>query len=79
MQGLVLIMALTEFQQLFKETLLLITDDIEEIYAQYLCARTDKMRQQIIDGVKDGSIKTMDDVADITYQLSPAYRKNNET
>ena len=29
-------MALTEFEQLFKNTLLTLTDDIDEIYAQYL-------------------------------------------
>lgn len=67
-------MALTEFEQLFKKTLLTLTNDIDEIYAQYLCARNDKIRQQIIDLVQKGKLKSMDDVADITYKLSPAYQ-----
>lgn len=67
-------MALTEFEQLFKNTLLTLTDDIDEIYAQYLCARTDTVRRQIIDAIKNGKLKNIDDVADVTYKLSPAFQ-----
>ncbi len=67
-------MALTELQQLFKDTLLTITDDIDEIYAEYQFARTDKTRREIIDGIKNGSIKTIDDVDEITDKMSPAYK-----
>lgn len=67
-------MALTEFQQLFKDTLLTITDDIDEVYAEYQFARTDKTRREIIDGIKNGSIKTIDDVDEITDKMSPAYK-----
>jgi hypothetical protein len=67
-------MALTKFEQLFKNTLLKITDNIDEIYAQYLCARTDNIRQKIIDLVRNGKIKNMDEVAEITFKLSPAYQ-----
>lgn len=65
---------LTEFEQIFKKTLLTLTNDTSEIYAQYLCARNDKVRQQIIDLVQQGKIKNMDDVAEVTYKLSPAYQ-----
>jgi len=66
-------MALTEFEQLFKNALLTITDDIDDIYAEYLFARTDEVRQQIIDGINDGSITSMDDVDEITVKMSPVY------
>ena len=52
-----------------------ITDDIDEIYAEYLFARTDEVRQQIIDGINDGSITSIDDVDDITDKMSPVYNK----
>ncbi len=68
-------MPLTEFQQEFKNTLLTITDDIDEIYAEYQFARTDEVRQEIIDGIKNGSITSIDDVDDITDKMSPAYNK----
>lgn len=68
-------MPLTEFQQEFKNTLLTITDDIDEIYAEYKFARTDEVRQEIIDGIKNGSITSIDDVDDITDKMSPAYNK----
>ena len=68
-------MALTEFEQLFKNTMLKITDDIDEIYAEYLFARTDNIRQQIIDGINNGSITSIDDVDDITDKMSPVYNK----
>lgn len=66
---------LTEFEQLFKNTLLTITDDIDEIYAEYLFARTDKVRQEIINGIKAGVIKNMDDVGEITCKMTPAFQK----
>ena len=64
---------LTQFEQLFKDTLLTLTDDIDEIYAEYLFAKTDSVRQKIIDGIKNGSIKNMDDVGEITIKMSPIY------
>ena len=68
-------MSLTQFEQLFKKTLLTLTEDIDEIYAQYLAARTDEVRQRIIDLIQKGKVKDMDDVAEITFALSPAYQK----
>ena len=70
-------MALTEFEQLFKNSMLKITDDIDDIYAEYLFARTDKVRQEIIDGINDGSITTIDEVDEITDKMSPIYNKYN--
>ena len=64
-------MPLTEFQQTFKNTLLRITDDIDEIYTEYQFARTDEVRQEIIDGINNGAIKTIDDVDEITDKMSP--------
>lgn len=69
-------MALTEFEQKFKKALLSITDDIDEIYAEYLFARTDEVRQQIIDGINNGSITSIDDVDEITDKMSPVYKAN---
>lgn len=66
-------MTLTAFQQEFKDTLLKITDDKEYIYGFYLQARTDEIRQQIIDGIKNGTIKTEDDILAITITMSPGY------
>ena len=68
-------MALTEFEQLFKKMMLKITDDIDEIYAEYLFARTDEVRQEIIDGINNGTITSIDDVDDITDRMSPVYGK----
>lgn len=67
-------MTLTSFEQLFRNTLLTITDNIEDIYAEYLFARTDKVRQEIIDGVISGKLKTMDDVSDLTFEYCPAHK-----
>lgn len=66
-------MALTEFQKEFRNTLLKISDDTDFSYAHYLSARTDEVRQEIIDGINDGTIKTEDDVAEITKKMSPVY------
>lgn len=58
----------------FEDALLDITNDKDEIKAEYLFARTDEVRQEIIDGIKNGSIKTMDDVGDITIKMSATYK-----
>lgn len=57
----------------FETSVMNITDDFDFIKAHYLAARTDVIRQQIIDGIKDGLIKTKDDIREITKKLSPAY------
>lgn len=59
----------------FEDALLTITDDKDEIKAEYIFARTDEVRQEIIDGIKNGSITSIDDVDDITDKMSPAYNK----
>lgn len=66
-------MALTEFQQEFKTALLNITDNIDFIYAHYLAARKDEVRQEIIDGINNGIIKTKNDVRVITIKQAPTY------
>ena len=67
-------MALNEFQKLFKETLLKITDDVDDIYAEYLAARKDEVRQEIIDKINSGEITLMEDVMKITEKMSPVYQ-----
>ena len=47
----------------------------DEIYAEYLFARTDEVRQEIIDGINNGTITSIDDVDDITDKMSPVYGK----
>lgn len=59
----------------FETSVMKITEDFDFIKAHYLAARTDNVRQQIIDGIKNGSIKTKDDIREITKKLSPAYQK----
>lgn len=59
----------------FETALLKITDDIDDIYAEYLFARTDEVRQEIIDGIENGTITSMDDVDEITDKMSPVYGK----
>ena len=67
-------MALTDFQIKFRMALLKITDDIQYIYGLYLQARTDEVRQQIIDGINNGTIKTEDDVFAITIKQAKGYQ-----
>lgn len=69
-----IIMALTDFQIQFRNTLLKITDDIPYIYGFYLQARTDDIRQQIIDGINNGKIKTEEDVFKITIKQAKGYK-----
>ena len=59
----------------FEDAMKKITDDDDEIKAEYLFARTKEVRQQIIDGINDGSISSIDDVDDITDKMSPVYGK----
>lgn len=58
----------------FEDALLNITDDKDEIKAEYLFARTDEVRQKIINGIAEGTIKTIDDIDEITDKMSPAYK-----
>lgn len=67
-------MALTEFQQEFRTTLLKISDDIKFIYANYLMADKDEIRQEIIDGINNGTITTESDVSKITIKQSRGYK-----
>lgn len=66
-------MPLTEFQQEFKTSLLNITDNIDFIYAHYLAARKDEVRQKIIDGINNGTITSKNDIRAITIQQAPTY------
>lgn len=59
----------------FEDALLNITDDKDEIKAEYIFARTDEIRQKIISGIKDGSITSVDDVDEITDTMSPLAKK----
>ena len=67
-------MALTEFQQEFRTALLKISDDIKFIYANYLMADKDEIRQEIIDGINNGTITTKSDVRKITIKQSRGYK-----
>lgn len=67
-------MALTEFQKEFRTALLKITDDIKFIYANYLLADNDIVRQEIIDGIYNNKIITKDDVRRITIKQSKGYK-----
>ncbi len=67
-------MAMTDFQILFRDTMYKITDDIMEINADYLEARTDEVRQKIIDGINSGELKSGDDVAKLNFQYCPAHK-----
>lgn len=67
-------MALTEFQKEFRTALLKITDNIEFIYANFLMADKDEIRQEIIDGINNGTITTKDDVRKITIKQSRGYK-----
>ena len=58
----------------FETAVMTITEDFDFIKAHYLAARSDKIRQTIINGIKEGLIKTKDDIRDITKKLSPAYQ-----
>lgn len=63
-------MALTDFEKSYKNTLLKLTDDIDEIYSTYVCLQTDKIRQKVIDGINNDSISSLDDIDDIILEIS---------
>lgn len=67
-------MSMTEFQILFRDTMYKITDDLMDINAEYLFARTDEIRLEIINGINTGTIKNLDDVDRITKKQSPVYK-----
>ena len=71
-------MALTEFQETFKKTLLKITDDKQFIYAHYLAADNDTNRQTIIDNINNGIFKNRNDVANFTKQFFPVWQWLNK-
>ena len=50
-----------------------ITEDLTFLKATYLQARTDNIRQKIIDGINNGTIKTESDVLNITITMAPGY------
>lgn len=62
-----------EFILKFKETMLKVTNDLPRIKATYLFARTDEVRQEIIDGINSGLFKSDDDCLKHTQKMSPVY------
>ena len=58
----------------YKEAVLKITDNLEFLKATYLQARNDEVRQEIIDGIKSGTIKTKNDVRAITIKQAKGYQ-----
>ena len=58
----------------FREVVSKVIDDFDDIKAEFLFARTDEVRQQIIDGINDGSINNEDDINEITIQQSPVWK-----
>ena len=66
-------MAMNEFQKIFRDTMYKITDNIQFINAEYLFARTDEVRQEIINGINNNILKSEDDVSELTKKMSPCY------
>ena len=58
----------------YKEAIHKITDDLEFLKASYLQARKDDVRQEIIDGINNGTIQTIDDIQEITIKQAPTYQ-----
>ncbi|MCR4880646.1 MAG: hypothetical protein K6A44_01655 [bacterium] len=57
----------------FEDAVKKITDNFDFIKAHYLAARKDEVRQEIIDGINNGTIKTKNDVRAITIKQAPTY------
>ena len=57
----------------YKKSIHTITDDILFMKASYLQARKDEVRQEIINGINSGAIKTKNDIRAITIKQSPIY------
>ena len=57
----------------YEEAIHTLTDDFSFFKASYLQARKDDVRQGIIDGINNGTIKTKDDVRAITIKQAPTY------
>ena len=57
----------------YKKSIHTITDDILFMKASYLQARKDEVRQEIINGINRGAIKTKNDIRAITIKQSPIY------
>ena len=55
-----------------------ITDDFYFFKASYLQARKDEVRQEIIDGINNGTITTKNDVRAITIKQAPTYEYMKE-
>lgn len=62
-----------EFILKFKEAMLKITNDKQFIKSEYLFARTDEVRQEIIDGINEGILKNEEDISLWTLKMSPVY------
>lgn len=58
----------------YKKSVHTITDDILFMKASYLQARKDDVRQEIIDGINNGILKTKNDVRAITIKQAPTYQ-----
>lgn len=57
----------------YKKSVHTITEDILFMKASYLQARKDDVRQEIIDGINNGTLKTKNDVRAITIKQAPTY------
>lgn len=62
----------------YKEAIHKITDNLEFLKASYLQARKDEVRQKIIDGINNGTIKTKNDIRAITIKQAPTYQYMSE-
>ena len=58
----------------YKKSVYTITDDILFMKASYLQARKDVVRQEIIDGINNGIIKSKDDIDAITIKQAKGYQ-----
>jgi uncharacterized radical SAM superfamily protein len=58
----------------FYELVSQINDSEEFIKANYLFARHDNVREEIIKGIKDGDIQKEKDIIKITIKQSPTYK-----
>lgn len=57
----------------YEKAIYTLTDDFLFFKASYLQARKDDVRQEIIDGINNGAIKTKNDVRAITIKQAPTY------
>lgn len=63
-----------EILKQYEEAIHRITDDFSFFKASYLQARKDEVRQEIIDGINNGTIKSKNDVRTITIKQAKGYQ-----